>query len=158
MRRASHCCIVPGHDAGVESWCIASGRCAARRTHSGIRTGSSEQAHRSYHTLQHLAECLSLLDAHQDAAKRPDEVELALWFHHAAYNVRAGDNELKSAEWAAEALQSAHADPAAIARLQNHILATRHAVLPEAGDQTLLVDFHRAILGAVDRFVSTRIR
>jgi len=112
-----------------------------------------EQAHRSYHTLQHLCECLSLLDAHRDAAQRPDEVELALWFHDAVYNVRAGDNELKSAEWAAEALQSAHVAPATIARLQNHILATRHAVLPEAGDQTLLVDIDLAILGAaVDRF------
>ena len=89
----------------------------------------------------------------RDVADRPAEVELALWFHDAIYNVRANDNELKSAAWATAAMQAAKVAAATIARIDAHIMATRHAVLPEPGDQTLLVDIDLSILGAApDRF------
>jgi len=106
------------------------------------------QAHRSYHTLQHLTECLQLFDEYRDVAEWPAEVELALRFHDAIYNVRANDNELKSAAWASAAMQTAKVAVATTARIDAHIMATRHAVLPEAGDQTLLVDIDLSILGA----------
>ncbi len=53
---------------------------------------------RAYHTLQHLYECLVLLDSIRSDLKDAYSVELALWFHDAIYDPQAKDNELKSAE------------------------------------------------------------
>ncbi len=108
---------------------------------------------RHYHSLQHLSECLDLLRAHRDLAERPDELVLALWFHDAVYDPRGKDNEARSADWAAQALGEAGADPAAIARIHALILDTAHAAEPAPGDPSLLVDIDLAILGAApERF------
>ena len=44
---------------------------------------------RHYHTQQHLAECLEHLAAAYSLASEPGEVELALWFHDAIYDIKA---------------------------------------------------------------------
>jgi predicted metal-dependent HD superfamily phosphohydrolase len=106
------------------------------------------EPHRKYHTVQHLTECLDLLSQHLALAREPAEVEIALWFHDAIYDVKASDNEARSAEWAASELQQAAVSQERIARVKDHILATRHAVLPEGEDQMLLVDIDLSILGA----------
>jgi predicted metal-dependent HD superfamily phosphohydrolase len=112
-----------------------------------------DESRRHYHTLQHLGECLSLFDTYRALAIEPDEVEVSLWFHDAIYQVRASDNEEKSARWAEDSLRAASVEPERIARVRNHILATRHAVLPEGSDQCLLVDIDLSILGAApERF------
>lgn len=103
---------------------------------------------RSYHTLQHLSECLALFDAHRHLAVEPAEVEIALWFHDAIYAVRASDNEARSADWAEAELRKAGVTEARISRVRSHILATRHSALPEGNDQALLVDIDLSILGA----------
>jgi predicted metal-dependent HD superfamily phosphohydrolase len=103
---------------------------------------------RKYHTLQHLSECLALFDRHRSLALEPAEVEIALWFHDAIYEVRAGDNEARSAEWAAAALRSAGVAAGRIERVCAHILATRHSALPVGQDQALLLDIDLSILGA----------
>jgi predicted metal-dependent HD superfamily phosphohydrolase len=108
---------------------------------------------RHYHSLQHLSECLDLLRAHRDLAERPDELVLALWFHDAVYDPRGKDNEQRSADWAAQALGDAGADPAATARIHALILDTAHAAEPAPGDPSLLIDVDLAILGAApERF------
>ncbi len=107
-----------------------------------------EEPQRKYHTLQHLTECLSLLDKNLDLATEPSEVEIALWFHDAIYDVKGSDNEAKSAEWAGKELASAGVSSECIARIQQHIMATCHSALPLLGDQTLLVDIDLSILGA----------
>jgi predicted metal-dependent HD superfamily phosphohydrolase len=104
--------------------------------------------HRKYHTVQHLSECLSLLEQNLDLAAEPAEVEIALWFHDAIYDVRASDNEARSADWAANELRQAGVSSQRIARIKEHILATRHAALPQGQDQMLLVDIDLSILGA----------
>lgn len=103
---------------------------------------------RKYHTVQHLSECLALLEHHLDLAAEPAEVEMALWFHDAVYDVKGADNELKSAAWAEMELSEAGVSAERIARVSSHILATRHGGLPEGRDQMLLVDIDLAILGA----------
>ncbi|HVE54265.1 MAG TPA: N-methyl-D-aspartate receptor NMDAR2C subunit, partial [Ramlibacter sp.] len=65
------------------------------------------QQHRHYHTLQHLRECLAHCEAASMLARRPAEVELALWFHDAVYEPQRGDNEERSADWARRAVLAA---------------------------------------------------
>jgi predicted metal-dependent HD superfamily phosphohydrolase len=71
-----------------------------------------------------------------------------MWFHDAVYNVKASDNEARSAEWARVALSGAGVSPDCVDRVCQHIMATLHSALPEPGDQTLLVDVDLSILGA----------
>ncbi|MCK6445437.1 MAG: N-methyl-D-aspartate receptor NMDAR2C subunit [Planctomycetes bacterium] len=105
---------------------------------------------RHYHTLQHLEECLASFERVRALAKRPAEVELALWFHDALYDVRRHDNEERSAEWAHAALRAAGAEIAAAARVRELVLATRHGVESAAltPDARLVIDVDLAILGA----------
>jgi predicted metal-dependent HD superfamily phosphohydrolase len=105
-------------------------------------------ADRFYHTLQHLGECLDLFDEARELAERPGEVAIALWFHDAVYDTRRSDNEAKSADWAAQVVQSVGGTADAIERIRGLILATRHAETPAPGDAALLVDIDLAILGA----------
>jgi len=60
------------------------------------------EPHRHYHNAQHITDCLKEFDSVRDAAQEPLAVELAIWFHDAIYNPRAGDNEERSAELAAQ--------------------------------------------------------
>ncbi|MBP7646371.1 MAG: N-methyl-D-aspartate receptor NMDAR2C subunit [Comamonas sp.] len=103
---------------------------------------------RHYHTLQHLAECLQLQCESAHLAQRPAEIAIALWFHDAVYDVKAHDNEARSADWAAAALQAAGVSAEVQARTHALIMATEHTAVPLAGDAALLVDIDLAILGA----------
>ncbi|MEL1263445.1 N-methyl-D-aspartate receptor NMDAR2C subunit [Pseudoxanthomonas putridarboris] len=103
---------------------------------------------RHYHTLQHLQECLSAFDAARHLAAHPHEVEMALWFHDAIYEVKRHDNEERSADWAREALLAGGVDPDAAARVHALVMATRHTAVPVGRDERLLVDIDLSILGA----------
>ena len=108
---------------------------------------------RRYHTLQHLAECIAAFTAARALAGRPGEVELALWFHDAIYDVHRDDNEALSADWAHAALAGAGAGEGAAARVRELVLATRHAAPASTPDEGLLVDIDLSILGApAERF------
>ncbi|MFG6485535.1 N-methyl-D-aspartate receptor NMDAR2C subunit [Roseateles sp. BYS78W] len=106
------------------------------------------EPHRAYHTQQHLAECLALFDEFRALAERPAEVEIALWFHDAVYDVHRHDNEAVSADWARTALLDAGASPDVAGRVAALVLATRHSAAPATVDEQLLVDIDLAILGA----------
>ncbi len=103
---------------------------------------------RHYHTLQHLAECLQLQSESAHLAQRPAEIAIALWFHDAVYDVKAHDNEARSADWAVTALQAAGVSAEVQARAHALIMATEHTAAPLTGDAALLVDIDLAILGA----------
>lgn len=107
-----------------------------------------QEPQRHYHTLEHLSECMALFDDHRHLAAQPAEVEMALWFHDAVYDVKAHDNEARSAQWAESVLNDAGVGQPHVRQVVQHILATRHADVPEPGDQALLVDVDMAILGA----------
>ncbi|HEY9618567.1 MAG TPA: hypothetical protein V6C64_17115 [Microcoleaceae cyanobacterium] len=104
--------------------------------------------HRHYHTLQHLNECIALLELGLAIAEHPGEVEVALWFHDAVYEVQRQDNELQSAIWAKQAVLAGGASPIAADRIDALVLATRHTTLPGTADERLLIDIDLAILGA----------
>lgn len=106
------------------------------------------QPQRHYHGLQHLHECLWHWQQVQHLADRPTLVALALWFHDAVYDPQAKDNELRSAQWAMQALQAAGAPAAMAEQVQALIMATCHTAQPAPGDARLVVDIDLAILGA----------
>lgn len=111
---------------------------------------SYSERHRHYHTLQHLRECLQSLEAARTLAQRPAEVELALWFHDAVYDVHRDDNEERSAEWAAMAVRNAGLQDAVAQRVHALVMATKHKALPAGIDAQVLVDVDLAILGAAE--------
>jgi predicted metal-dependent HD superfamily phosphohydrolase len=93
-------------------------------------------------------ECIALLAPALDLAEHPGEVELALWFHDAVYDVTRGDNEQRSADWARQAALAGGVSTEAAQRLHALVMATRHDALPSTRDAQLLVDVDLAILGA----------
>ena len=103
---------------------------------------------RHYHTLQHLGECLAAFDNVRTRAEHPHEVELALWFHDAIYDVKSHENEQRSADWARDALRDAGVEAASAQRVHDLIMATRHTAVPSGRDEPLLIDIDLAILGA----------
>ncbi|HEX6363367.1 MAG TPA: N-methyl-D-aspartate receptor NMDAR2C subunit [Albitalea sp.] len=109
-----------------------------------------EEPHRKYHDLQHLRECLDAFAAVAPLAERPAEVEAALWFHDAVYEIGRGDNEERSARWAQAGLAAAGAPAEAAGRVAALVRATRHATVPASNDERLVVDIDLAILGAAE--------
>ncbi len=111
------------------------------------------QPQRHYHCLQHLEECLTHFEQVRDLAEHPEEVEIALWFHDAVYDVRGASNERQSADWAVRALLSCKASQPTQNRVEQLIMASRHDAAPVEGDERLLVDIDLSILGAApERF------
>ena len=105
------------------------------------------EAHRAYHTLAHIQACLRVFEEARHLAEQPDEVEFALWFHDAIYDTTASNNEVKSANLADQALQSAGVTGSVRRRVMNLILATRHPSKPLAMDEQIMVDVDLSILG-----------
>lgn len=106
------------------------------------------EPHRQYHTVQHLSECLAAFDSARHLAAHPAEVEMALWFHDAVYDVQRSDNEAHSAQWAESALKAAGVGAPVAARVASLVLATRHTAEPATPDEQVLVDVDLGILGA----------
>ena len=108
---------------------------------------------RRYHTLHHLDECFARLDEARNVAERVHEIEFALWFHDAIYDVRRQDNEERSAQWARDVALRAGVSVAVADRVHALIMVTKHDGAPAAVDEELMVDVDLAILGApVERF------
>ena len=105
------------------------------------------QKHRHYHTATHIDACLHQLDRCLQQAEQPAEIEIALWFHDAIYRPLSGDNERKSAEWASRFMMENSATDAAVARVHELIMVTRHNIETKTKDQALLVDIDLSILG-----------
>jgi predicted metal-dependent HD superfamily phosphohydrolase len=104
---------------------------------------------RHYHTLQHLRECLAHFEAAASLAKRPAEVELALWFHDAVYDPQRQDNEERSADWARRSVLAAGCGEALAQQVHALVLATAsHEAPHDDPDAQLLLDIDLAILGS----------
>jgi len=104
---------------------------------------------RFYHTVDHIDAMLTHVDGVKDIAERPEELELAIWFHDAIYKPLSKTNELDSANWAQAFLASHGYGEAGIARVHNLIMATLHNGSVKSHDAQLIVDIDLAILGAL---------
>ncbi|XCN73216.1 MAG: N-methyl-D-aspartate receptor NMDAR2C subunit [Candidatus Electrothrix aestuarii] len=102
---------------------------------------------RYYHTVRHIADCLTLFQDVRHLATRPAEVEIALWFHDAVYDTRRQDNEEQSAEWAIRFLEEVSVAYDVSNRIARLILATKDHVAHDA-DAALITDIDLCILGA----------
>ncbi|MGA6135311.1 metal-dependent hydrolase [Acinetobacter dispersus] len=102
---------------------------------------------RAYHTLQHLYECLVLVDSIRADLNDAHAVALALWFHDAVYNPHAKDNELKSAELFEQYLaQDLSID--IVQKIKQWIIATQKHESTNELDLQFLLDIDLAILAA----------
>lgn len=108
---------------------------------------------RAYHTVQHLYECLSLMEAVQYELNDPYAVALALWFHDVIYDPQAPDNELKSAELF-EQLMAQDLSFDTLEKIKRWILATQKHALTDEIDLQFLLDIDLAIFAATpERFI-----
>lgn len=102
---------------------------------------------RAYHTLQHLYECLVLVDSIRADLNDAHAVAVALWFHDAVYDPQAKDNELKSAELFEQYLaQDLSADD--VQKIKRWIVATQKHEETDERDLQFLLDIDLAILAA----------
>ncbi len=133
-------------------WAVFGVAAADEALFQDLTTRYSEP-HRKYHTMQHLHECFEKLQELRALARKPEEIELALWFHDAIYDTRRKDNEEKSAEWARSTVVEAGVAAPAGDRVYELVMATRHNAVPAGLDAQILVDVDLSILGASpDRF------
>lgn len=102
---------------------------------------------RAYHTLQHLYECLVLVESIRADLKDAHAVELAIWFHDAVYDPQAKDNEPKSAALFEQYLaQDLSID--IIQKVKRWIIATQKHEVTDELDLQFLLDIDLAILAA----------
>jgi predicted metal-dependent HD superfamily phosphohydrolase len=105
------------------------------------------QSQRSYHTAQHIEECLSIFDTVASTLRDAPLVELCLWLHDLVYEPKRADNESRSADIACEWF--AALAPDRLQRLREYILATkRHEPSPHDMDLQALLDIDLAILAS----------
>ncbi|ENU29810.1 hypothetical protein F991_02297 [Acinetobacter sp. CIP-A165] len=123
-----------------------------QRTFNKLIAAYSEKQ-RAYHTIQHLYECLVLLEATRSDLNDDHAVALALWFHDAVYDPQAKANELKSAvlfeQYLAQDLPTE-----TVQKIERWIVATQKHEPTEELDLQFLLDIDLAILAASpERFV-----
>jgi predicted metal-dependent HD superfamily phosphohydrolase len=106
------------------------------------------EPHRKYHTLQHLAECLSHFETVMTLPTHGAEVEFALWFHDAIYDVKSSGSEERSADWAKAASIESGVALEVAERIHSLVMVTKHTGVPVGIDEQVLVDIDLAILGA----------
>ena len=102
---------------------------------------------RAYHNIEHLRHCLTELEGNMALARRPLEVEAALWFHDAVYVPARSDNEDRSALLAQTTLRGGGVEFAVADRIRALVLATRHSELALDDDTRLICDIDLSVLG-----------
>ena len=117
-----------------------------------LEAGYAEPA-RSYHTAEHIRDCLAQFDLSRSAAQRPDEVEAGIWLHDAVYQPGGADNEQRSAKLALTSLTDAGVGSEVAHRIARLVMSTQHLEVPTDPDAALLCDIDLSILGrATDVF------
>lgn len=107
------------------------------------------EPHRRYHTCDHLAAVLDLVDELAGEAADADAVRLAAWFHDAVYNPERGDNEDRSARLAERMLADTDLPLETIAEVARLVRLTQtHAPGPDDRNGQVLCDADLAILAA----------
>jgi len=118
-----------------------------------ILIAAYSEKQRAYHTVQHIYECVHLLEAIRSELTDTHAVALALWFHDAIYEPQAKDNELKSAELF-EQCMTQDLPVNTVQKIKCWILATQKHASTDETDLQFLLDIDLAILAATpERFI-----
>ena len=107
--------------------------------------------HRHYHTLDHIASLLQLLEEHSHAVRDRNAVALSILFHDVVYDPARHDNEQMSAALAGERLAALGFPHELVAKVTRYIRATQHgqgAQATDDADLVLLLDLDLSILAA----------
>jgi predicted metal-dependent HD superfamily phosphohydrolase len=107
------------------------------------------EPHRHYHTLDHIADLLMLLDRHIEPGVDREALTLAILFHDIAYDPTRHDNEEASAKLATERLTTLGFPVELVTKVDRCIMTTRHGVDAAAvkdADLALLLDLDLSIL------------
>ncbi len=107
------------------------------------------EPHRHYHTVDHLAAVLAVVDEHPGHALDVDAVRLAAWFHDVVYDPHRVDNEEASALLAETVLPALGVPPTRVAEVARLVrLSASHD--PAAGDRNgeLLTDADLSVLAS----------
>ena len=105
------------------------------------------EPHRAYHNMTHILGTIYAITSYSHLAERPEEIEVALWFHDSIYDTHRDDNEAKSAVWAEEVLTAERVEPAITERISKMIRATAGHVAVNDPDIALMLDIDISILG-----------
>jgi len=105
------------------------------------------EPHRHYHTLDHIAHCLTEFKAARHLAKKPNIVQLALWFHDCVYEPGNPENEKNSAAVARAFGENVGLDPLDRLRAYELIITTQYVVHPGTDDARLIWDVDLSSLG-----------
>lgn len=130
------------------SWGATAAEVDAAYEETAARYG---EAHRSYHTLDHVASVLRTADGLAAdvgiADRRP--IRLAAWYHDVVYDPQASDNEARSAVIATAELVSLSVPPDVAQECARLIgLTAGHVVAPGDRAGSVLLDADLAILSA----------
>ena len=148
----------PGPERWLRLWEAAEARGDGRRWYDRLTTAYGE-AHRHYHNQRHIAECLGEFDAGRHLVGQVEGVELALWFHDAVYDARAGDNEERSAALAKECLDEAGVSGLISNAVVDLVMATKSHEPGGNADAAVTVDIDLSILGQTEeRFLEYEVQ
>jgi len=106
---------------------------------------------RSYHTLEHIARCLSTLDKVRMLAEHRDALEFAIWLHDCVFFPERHDNEVRSADAAGMIAGLLGCEPRFVEQVRELVIVTRHDSCPVGGDAALIADIDLAVLGGSAR-------
>jgi predicted metal-dependent HD superfamily phosphohydrolase len=152
----------PGTTSQLQAYWLRSCRSAPPETSAQVLAqvlARWSEPQRAYHTLQHLREALTLLDAWSSGGPWPDTLALALFFHDVVYDPRRSDNEDMSARLARDMLALLQLPPEQIEAVARLIDITKHAAVPHTEDEKWMVDIDLAILGAApERYAQYRLQ
>jgi predicted metal-dependent HD superfamily phosphohydrolase len=108
--------------------------------------GRYAESHRHYHDKRHLAHCLSEFDLAVERIVRPDQVEMAIWFHDIINEPGRSDNESLSAELFRD-LAGSGMPASFVGEVVDLILVTTHRQEPIDPDHRILCDIDLSSLG-----------
>jgi len=136
-------------------WSDLAGRLAcpgpATETVLGDLVRAYSEPHRHYHTIEHIASLLQLMDEYGHEVIDRDAIALAILFHDVIYDPARHDNEHASAHFAGARLATLAFPGRVVAKVKNYILASQHGQAPltiNDTDLALLLDFDLSILAA----------
>lgn len=101
---------------------------------------------RYYHNLNHVSQCLGVMDEVRELLMDPDSVELALWFHDVVYDPGSRDNELRSALFF-DCRLGVHLPTVRADDIHAMIMATVHPSTAEGHDEQFVADIDLSGLG-----------